>query len=150
MQNLVTFPGFWRERDLTTRMELGLYPAREAEALAREYRSLIKAFRREGLLSVSFPDDTTEFSFDLAQAANRFLACGPTMLLLLHLEDALGEENRINMLGTVAEHLNCRRKMPIDLDELERDLHIVALAVAFRYEQRAGWRGRRGPQADGG
>jgi len=137
------------------RTELGLYPSRETEALARERRireclSLIKAFKREGLLPVSFPDDTTEFSFDLVQAAYRFLARSPAMLLLLHLEDALGEENQINMPGTVAEYPNWRRKMLLDVEELERDRRIMALAAAIRDERRAGRRIRRGPQADGG
>ena len=85
--DLATFPGFWRGRDLDMRTELGLYPSRETEALARQRRvreclSLIKAFKREGLLPVSFADDTTEFSFDLVQAAYRFLARSPAMLLL--------------------------------------------------------------------
>ena len=153
--DLATFPGFWRGRDLDMRTELGLYPSRETEALAhqrrvRECLRLIKAFKREGLLPVSFADDTTEFSFDLVQAAYRFLARSPAMLLLLHLEDALGEENQINMPGTVAEYPNWRRKMLIDVEELERDRRIMALAAAIRDERRAGRRIRRDPQADGG
>ena len=101
-------------------------------------------------MPVSFADDTTEFSFDLVQAAYRFLARSPAMLLLLHLEDALGEENQINMPGTVAEYPNWRRKMLIDVEELERDRRIMALAAAIRDERRAGRRIRRDPQADGG
>ena len=152
--DLATFPGFWRGRDLDMRTELGLYPSRETEALAherraRECRSLIKAFKQAGLLPVSFPDDTTEFSFDLVQAAYRFLARSPAMLLLLHLEDVLGEENQINMPGTIAEYPNWRRKMPVGLEELERDPRIVALAGTIRDERRAGRQSRRGPQADG-
>ena len=85
---------------------------------------------------------------DLGTLAEGFQECMRAALSCL--DDALGEENQLNMSGTVAEHFNCRRKMPIDLDKLERDLRIMALAGAIRDERRAGRRDRRGPQADGG
>ena len=146
--DLATLPGFWRGRDLDVRAELGLYPSRESEISARERRarermSLIKAFKREGLLPHSFPDEAGEFSFDLVQAAYRFLARSPAMLLLLHLEDALGEENQINMPGTVSEHPNWRRRMLLDIDEVERDPRVLALAGAIRDERRKGRRAHR-------
>lgn len=153
--DLATFPGFWRGRDLDVRTELGLYPSREFENSARERRarerlSLIKAFKREGLLPETFPDDTSDFSFDLAQAAYRFLGRSPATLLLLHLEDALGEENQVNMPGTVSEHPNWRRKMLVDIEELERDPRVLALVGAIRDERRVRGRGRRSTHSGGG
>jgi 4-alpha-glucanotransferase len=141
--DLAPLPGFWRGRDLDVRAELGLYPSREAdisarERRARERRSLVRAFKREGLLPQSFPDDTGEFSSDLAEAAYRFLARSPALLLLLHLDDVLGEENQINVPGTVTGHPNWRRKMLLDLDALERDPRVLALARAIGEERRAG------------
>lgn len=146
--DLATFAGFWRGRDLDVRTELGLYPSREFEIAARKRREggrtdLIKAFKRQGLLPKSFPEDSIDFSFDLVQAAYRFLGRSPAMLLLLHLEDVLGEENQVNMPGTVSEHPNWRRKMLVDIVELERDPRLVALARAIREERRIHRRGAR-------
>ena len=152
--DLATFPGFWRGRDLDVRGELGLYPSRESENSARERRArersgLINAFKREGLLPESFPGDADDFSFDLVQAAYRFLAGSPALLLLVHLDDVLGEENQINVPGTVAEHPNWRRKMLVDIDELERDPRVLALARAICDERRKRSKARREARADG-
>lgn len=153
--DLATLPGYWRGRDLDVRAELGLYPSRESEHSARERRaqerlSLIRAFKREGLLPDSFSENSSELSFDLVQAAYRFLARSPAMLLLLHLDDVLGEENQINIPGTVTEHPNWRRKMLLDIEELERDPRMLALAGAIREERRARRRTRRGARAGRG
>jgi 4-alpha-glucanotransferase len=45
--------------------------------------------------------------------------------------------------GTVAEHPNWRRKLPIDLGALERDARLAALAAAIVAERRSGGRGGR-------
>jgi 4-alpha-glucanotransferase len=152
--DLATFSGYWRGRDLEIRAELGLYPSRESENLARVHRArersrLIRAFKREGLLPETFPDDA-EFSFELVQAAYRFLARTPAKLLMLHLEDVLGEDNQVNVPGTVTEHPNWRRKLALDIDELERDPRVIALAGAIGDERRAGGWPRRGSKARGG
>ncbi len=150
--DLATLAGFWRGRDLEVRSELGLYPSQAArsaafERRARERRELIRALKREGLLSPGFPQDAGELSFDLVMAVYRFLARTPARLLLLSPEDVFGEENQINMPGTVSEHPNWRRRMLLELERLERDPRMVAIAAAIGEERerlrRAGRRGSR-------
>ncbi len=146
--DLPTLPGFWLARDLDLRSEIGLFPSREMaasarERRARERRALIRAFKREGLLPESFPDDSVEFVADLVQAAYRYIARSPARIMLMHLEDVLGEEHQINLPGTVAEHPNWRRKMLVDLEILEHDPRVLALAGAIDGERRNGSRKRR-------
>jgi 4-alpha-glucanotransferase len=151
--DLATFPGFWRGRDLEVRNELGLYPSGETETTAREQRarerrSLINAFKREGLLPDTFPDETADFPFELLAAGYRFIARSPALLLLLHLEDVLGEENQINVPGTTFEQPNWRRKMLIEMDKLEHDPRVRAIAAAVCNERRR--RSRADPEGDDG
>ena len=47
----------------------------------------------------------------LAEAAHRFLARAPSRLLLVQLEDLLGEVEQMNLPGTIDEDLNWRRKL---------------------------------------
>ncbi len=51
-------------------------------------------------------------------AAHRFLAGAPSALMMLQIEDALGEVEQANLPGTVDQHPNWRRKLPLGLDEL--------------------------------
>jgi 4-alpha-glucanotransferase len=138
--DLATLPGFWRGRDLDLRRELGLYPSRESEASARERRAreraaLVRAFKREGLLAASVPEDGGAFGPHLAEAAYRFLARTSARLLLLHLDDVLGIEDQANLPGTVAEHPNWRRKLPIEIDALDDDPRFAAVAAAVVAER---------------
>ena len=149
--DLATFPGFWCGRDLDVRRELGLFPSRESEAEARERRAgeraaLVRAFKREGLLSAAFSEEGA-FSFDLVQAAYRFLARSRARMLLVHAEDALGEVDQVNVPGTVGEHPNWRRKLPIDISAFASDPRLVALAAAIADERRKGARHRRRGEA---
>lgn len=153
--DLATFRGFWSGRDLDVRAELGLYVSKETETAARERRaqerrSLIGAFKREGLLPASFPDEPGTFSFELLRAALRFLARTPAMLLTMHLIDALGEENQVNLPGTVEGYPNWRRKIRMNLEELEGDAQLRALAAAVCEERRERRQKRLPPVASSG
>lgn len=149
--DLPTLPGFWNRRDLELRTTLGLYPSPEIADAAhagrdRECAALIRAFKRHGLLPASFPEAPAAFSFDIVQAAYRYIARSPARLLLLHLEDVLGEENQINLPGTVAEYPNWRQRVPLDLAALDRDPRLADLARAIGAERRRKRRSRRTPE----
>lgn len=138
--DLATLAGFWRGRDLEIRTQLGLYPSTASKAAAfekraRERMALIHALKQEGLLPPSFPEQPGELTFDLVTALYRFLARTPSRLLLLHLEDVIGEVEQVNIPGTITEHPNWRRKILLDLEELQRDPRLTALAVAISEER---------------
>lgn len=138
--DLATLAGFWHGRDLEVRAELGLYPSEAAKRAARKKRTsertaLVRALKREELLPPGVPDDSPEFSFDLVTAVCRFLARTPARLLLLSPGDVFGEEDQINMPGTVTEYPNWKRKLLVELEQWERDPRMVAVAEAINMER---------------
>lgn len=138
--DLATLPGFWRGRDLGWRERLDLYPSREFGRKARarregDRRELIAAFKREGLLPRTFPEDREDCPPELVRAAYRFLARTKSALLMVQLEDVLGIEEQINVPGTVDEHPNWRRRLPLDLAALARDKRLRLIAAAIVKER---------------
>lgn len=66
---------------------------------------------------------------DLVRAAYRFLARSPARLVLVQLDDALGELDQVNLPGTDTEYPNWRRKSAIDIDRLASDPRLTTLVA---------------------
>jgi 4-alpha-glucanotransferase len=122
--DIATLKGFWRGRDIEWRRYLNLYPdaaAAETEAAerSRDRRLLLKALVREGLFA---PDDADRllpqngepvYSTELADAVLTYMARSRARLMLVQLEDVLGEGEQANLPGTIDTHPNwCRRTSP--------------------------------------
>ena len=120
--DLATVAGFWLGRDITLRRRLGLYPdaaaetAEEAER-SRDRRLLLQALVAEGLLE---PEDLARYlseageptySADLGNAIQSFLARSRARLMLVQLEDVVGESEQANLPGTIDGHPNWRRRL---------------------------------------
>ncbi len=73
------------------------------------------------------PNDAASL-VDLVRAAYRFLARTPARLVLIQLDDALGELEQVNVPGTASEYPNWRRKSSLDLDDIADDARVAALA----------------------
>ena len=73
-----------------------------------------------------------EMTRELVDAVYRFLAQTSGRLLMIHLEDLLGVEDQVNLPGTVDEHPNWRRKLPVDSEELAADPRIISMAQHLR------------------
>jgi len=72
---------------------------------------------------------------------HRFLARTPGHLLMVQLEDALGEVEQPNLPGA-GEHPNWQRKLPCDLEGLTDDPLFRRIVTGIRQEGR----GRRAPE----
>jgi (1->4)-alpha-D-glucan 1-alpha-D-glucosylmutase len=138
--DLPTLVGFWEERDLTLRKRLGLYPSEELQleedrARDRDRRLLLQALAAEDLLPASMnperPEETA-MTRELMHAVHVYLARSPTCLLMVQLDDLLGEADQVNLPGTVSERPNWRRKLSCELEELAAHSAVRALAEALR------------------
>ncbi|GAC1303007.1 MAG: 4-alpha-glucanotransferase [Vulcanimicrobiaceae bacterium] len=69
---------------------------------------------------------------DLVRAAYRYLARSPARLVLVQLDDALGELEQVNLPGTDTEYPNWRRKSAVDLDRLRDDPRLRMLVDDVR------------------
>jgi 4-alpha-glucanotransferase len=68
--------------------------------------------------------------FDFLSLA-RYLGATPSQLLVISMEDALGVAEQVNVPGTVDEHPNWRRRLPVALEDLRNDRRLAALADAM-------------------
>ena len=115
--DLPTWQGYWEAHDLKLREGLGLTVDIRKELALRETekRKLKAALEREGL--------------DLsAQSAHAFIARTPAKLALLQPEDVLEMLDQANLPGTVGEHPNWRRKLPLALERWRAEPRVAALA----------------------
>lgn len=116
--DLPTVAGWWRGKDIETRVQLGLTANGEEEKAERskDRRTLWRAFRHAKAAAGAVPSlDETQ---PVADAAVKFVAQTDCELTLLPLEDALALEDQPNLPGTIDQHPNWRRRYPGSAAEL--------------------------------
>jgi 4-alpha-glucanotransferase len=74
-------------------------------------------------------------SQQLFVAVQRFLARSPSCLLMVQLEDMLGQTKQVNVPGTIEEYPNWRQKVPLELEDWNRLEDIAQLAAAINLER---------------
>ena len=68
----------------------------------------------------------------IVAAAYRFLARTPARIVVLQLEDALGETTPVNVPGTDREYPNWRRKLRLDIGAIGSNPRFGKLVAALR------------------
>jgi (1->4)-alpha-D-glucan 1-alpha-D-glucosylmutase len=151
--DLPTLAGWWEGRDLALRAELDLYPdaaTRDAEVVARaaDRARLLRALEREVLLPAGVsasPAALPAMTPELARAVHVFVARTPSRLVLIQLEDVIGELEQVNLPGASPQrHASWRRKLALPLEQWPQSGDFVALAEAIAAER------RRAPRREGG
>ena len=130
--DLPALAGWWEGRDIDTRAALGLVQDADRERWQRgeDRAKLLRALKDAATLppdASTDADDWPAFTPDLASAIVAFLASTPCSLAVVQLEDLLLVREQANLPGTVDEHPNWRRKLPLSLDELAGDDLLAAL-----------------------
>jgi len=139
--DLPTLRGWWEERDLDLKEQLGLFPepgeaAHQRQTRERDRMQLLEALRREQLLPpTGEPDMPT-----LARAAHAFLARTLSALAMAQIDDLTDEADPVNVPATSDEHPNWRRRLSMTLEELAARPRFIDIAEIFRAE-----RGMRAP-----
>jgi 4-alpha-glucanotransferase len=146
--DLPTLRGFWLGHDLDWRRRLGLYPDaaaadKDAQERRRDRRRLLDALVAAEVLSRAkaaalLPHgDGPVYDPVLPEAVHRFLGKSPAKLVLMQIEDVLGEVEQANLPGTVAEHPNWQRRLSLALDEILAGRDFARLAAALAAARRA-------------
>lgn len=140
--DLSPLAGYWVGRDLEWRREINLYPSeaakdQDAEDRRGDRRRLLDALIHGGEWAKEpwVDTDTLPFEEAMAVAIYRFLARTPCTVMLVAIEDLLGQVEQMNLPGTVLEHPNWRRKLAKPVDTLfEEPLarHILAAVRDIR------------------
>ncbi|MFN8615040.1 MAG: 4-alpha-glucanotransferase [Vampirovibrionales bacterium] len=136
--DLPTLPGFWQGEDIQVRQSLGLYPN---QAMVEEDRSrrpaekqaLIEALHTAGL----WPDHQVPeaWSNALGAAVQQYLAKTPCQLLVLQLEDVMGDPQQANVPGTVDEHPNWQHKIRVPIEQWPQHLGLMQALAACADER---------------
>lgn len=125
--DLPTFAGWLSDHDLRVKRAIGLDPG-ETDAERAEARRQLREVLHECLLGRDGPPQFVDVL--------RFLARTPSRLLAVALEDVLGLPDQPNVPGTVDEHPNWQRRLPVPLESLSEDARLCAVAAALREEGR--------------
>lgn len=127
--DLPTWKGYQALHDVRLRGELGLAKALDAETAARraDAGKLLAALRSEGL------DGS-------ALSAHLYIARTPAKLMAVQPEDVFETLEQANLPGTVTEHPNWQRKLPVPLEDWATHPQVQALARALKPLRGAGKR----------
>jgi (1->4)-alpha-D-glucan 1-alpha-D-glucosylmutase len=115
--DLPTLAGWWSAHDLRLRFALGLIPdaaayQQQLEQRQHDRRRLLDTVRQQHGLppdSVAAAEAGT-LDADAVAAVHAFLAATPSCVMMVQLEDALGEIEQANLPGTTFQHPNWQRK----------------------------------------
>lgn len=144
--DLAPLAGWWRGHDLQLRQRLGLFPEPallEQQLLerARDRVRLLLAVHQAGLLGaeeMAAAAGSDALPARAVEAIHAFLAQAPSAVMMVQLEDVLGQLEQANLPGTTESHPNWRRKLPLELEALASDERWLALTARL-----AGVRPRR-------
>src|SRR5437764_9241219 len=136
--DLATLKGFWLGHDIEWRGRLGIYPdeaaaTTEAAERRRDRHLLLEALAAEGLLPRErfgefLIDDTPAYLPELGEAIHVFLARSRARLVLVQLEDAIGEGEQANLPGTSDSHPNWQRRLAARIEDIVAASDMTQLA----------------------
>ncbi len=130
--DLPTLQGWWEGTDIELRRGLGLLSEETAERRLAERQRDKKVFLKAIGLDAPSSDDLGR---KLVLSAHGFLARTPAWLVAVQLEDVLGVREQANLPGTVDEHPNWRRKLPLAIEELSDHPMLNDIARLMREER---------------
>jgi 4-alpha-glucanotransferase len=130
--DLPTLRGYWAGRDITVKEEANLYPPSHDTGIDRAERGrdrsrLWQALDREGLApDVQMPDTLSD---DEVALFYRYLAKAPSRLLIVQVEDLLGEVETPNLPGASdAAYPSWRIKLHRPLESWLKDPEVMRFA----------------------
>jgi len=125
--DLPTFEGWRTGHDLKVKRALGHDPGETDEDRARAHWLLGEALGQSRI-----SPDRRWTLIDIV----RFLARTPSRLLVVQIEDILGLADQPNVPGTMHEHPNWRRRLPVALEDLPAHEELRAVAAVLAEEHR--------------
>ncbi|MGB7829092.1 MAG: 4-alpha-glucanotransferase [Pseudolabrys sp.] len=124
--DLPSLRGWLDAHDLRTKRGLGLDSGESDGARAWAHQSLRQ------ILAERAPERAGN---ELVAVAS-VLAKTPSRLVAIALDDIVGEREQINIPGTVDEHPNWRRKLSLELEDLEGNAQLRRIAEVFAQSSR--------------
>ncbi|WP_438274783.1 4-alpha-glucanotransferase [Nitrobacter sp.] len=118
--DLASFAGWQSHSDLKLKRGLGFDPGETDEMRTHARRAFEWKLGEEYIAPKSF------------FGAVEFLARTPSRILAIALDDLIGVSDQPNIPGTVNEHPNWRRRLPVELKDIGHWIDLAALRHALR------------------
>lgn len=118
--DLASFAGWHSHHDLAVKRGLGLDPGETEEERTRAVQAFEWKLGEEHIAPKDF------------LGAVEFLARTPSRILAIAIDDLIGLRDQPNIPGTVDEHPNWQRRLPVALDDLASSIDLDALRHALR------------------
>ncbi len=132
--DLPTIRSWWEGNDLLWRERLALYPESQMASLEQQARlddrqMLLDALLFEGVLEQhQSPLQTPPLiNQTFNTAVQCYLAMANSQLQMIPLEDLLCLQEQVNIPGTVSEHPNWRRRLPLSVEKLWQSADVKSL-----------------------
>ncbi|MDI1267286.1 MAG: 4-alpha-glucanotransferase [bacterium] len=122
--DLSTYAGWRSFGDLKVKRSLGIDPGESDEARWHALHMLDEVLRHNGIDRNDFP------------SIARFLTRTGSRMLAISLEDLLGVVDQPNIPGTVHEHPNWRRRLPVAIEDMASAVDVAAFKTATRERSR--------------
>lgn len=140
--DLPTFAGWWTGRDLELREALSLFPSPDTRDRQRTERGwdrdrLLHALDVEDLRPGALERADGTPSAELVDAVHRYAARTRARIMMVQMEDVLGEREQANVPGTVTEQPNWRRKLSAPVEHWG-ETALARLVAAVRAERNRG------------
>ena len=119
--DMASFRGWMEGHDMRVKRGIAFDPGESDDARAHAQAALRDALAR---WAPQFPPD------DIAAVA-AFLAFTQCRLAVIALDDILGVRDQVNVPGSVAQHPNWRRKLPVAIEDLAGHDGLARVAQAF-------------------
>ena len=126
--DLPSFRGWLDGHDLRTKRALGLDPGENDDGRRWAQLKLREMLTARG--QGHAPDDLA--------AVAACLGAAPSRLVAIALDDIVGAVEQLNIPGTMSEHPNWRRKLPVALEELAAHEGFARVGAAFAKAGRRG------------
>jgi 4-alpha-glucanotransferase len=123
--DLSTYAGWRTFSDLKLKRSLGIDPGESDDSRWHALNMLSDILLRDGI-----------DGHDLYAVAG-FLARTKSRLLTISLDDLLGVVDQANIPGTMDEHPNWRRRLPLPIDQIAAAIDVAALKTAMHGRTRA-------------
>lgn len=139
--DLPTLKGWWNGHDIRIRAELGQYSepgALDSELAERrtDRERLLSSMRWSGVVPQETGSET--LTAELAGAIHGYLARTPGRILMVQVEDMVGEIDQPNLPGTVHQHPNWQRKLPVAIGTIPESPIARAIVQAIDREHGRG------------
>ena len=131
--DLPTVAGWWSGSDIAERARLGIAGGEEPSGRAASRTKLWRAFAKEGVAPAHQPPRGD--AGRVVDGALAFVARSPSPLMIVPVEDLMARTEQPNLPGTVDEHPNWRRRLPVPADGIMDDPAVAGRVSRLRKER---------------